>query len=203
MTNHNNLFTLLAGTTNQHKLDEIKQYLAGLPITLKTLNDFTAFPDVAENGRTFAANARKKARVYFEFFKIPTFVDDSGLIVPALNGEPGVRSARYAGPDAEYEQNNRKLIQRIAALDQKQPEAQFICTICYKDGEQEVLFTGTVNGTILTELRGTAGFGYDPLFYIPDLGKTYAEISIAQKNALSHRGQALRKFKMFLENKIL
>lgn len=203
MTNHNSLFTLLAGTTNQHKLAEIRQYLAGLPIPLNSLNDFPAFPEVLENGRTFAANARKKARVYFEYFQIPTFADDSGLIVPALNGEPGVRSARYAGPDATYDQNNRLLMQRIAAIDPKQRKAQFVCTICYKDGEQEALFTGTVNGTILTELRGTAGFGYDPLFYIPELGKTYAEISMDQKNALSHRGKALKKFKMFLENNIL
>lgn len=203
MSRHNRLFTLLAGTTNQHKLGEIKHYLDGLPITLKSLNDFSALPEIIENGRNFADNARKKARGYFEYFHIPTFADDSGLIVPALNGEPGVRSARYAGPDATYEQNNRFLMQKIAAVDPKEREAQFVCTICYKDEEREMLFTGTVTGMILTELRGTSGFGYDPLFYLPELGKTYAEISMAQKNDLSHRGQALEKFKKFLENNIL
>jgi XTP/dITP diphosphohydrolase len=174
-----------------------------MPLKLKSLNDYSGYPDVVEDGNTFEENARKKARAYFEFSGIPTFADDSGLVVPALNGEPGVHSARYAGEQANYVDNNRLLIENIRNIPKDKREGRFVCTICYIDGDHEEFITGTVSGKILDQLQGTGGFGYDPLFYIPKLGKTFAELSMEEKNRISHRGQAMALFKEFLKNRIL
>jgi XTP/dITP diphosphohydrolase len=197
------LFTLLAGTTNNHKLAEIAKLMNDLPVKLKCLNDYSEFPEVIEDGSTFEANAQKKAKAYHDYFKIPVFADDSGLVVPSLNGEPGVRSARYAGENADYAANNRLLISKIKAFPQEQRLAKFVCTICYIDEHRRHFITGTSEGTILEAYRGKGGFGYDPVFYIPSLGKTFAELSMEEKNAISHRGRALRELKKFLKNDLL
>lgn len=197
------LFTLLAATSNQHKLVEIANTLADIPLQLKCLNEYSNYPQVNEDGSTFEENARKKARAYFEYSGLPTFADDSGLVVPALNGEPGVHSARYAGEKANYADNNRLLLEKIKSIPVDKREGQFICTICYIDEKYQECITGVSAGIILDRLQGTKGFGYDPLFYVPELGKTYAELLMEEKNLISHRGRAMILFREFLKNKIL
>lgn len=174
-----------------------------MPLQLKSLNDYSDYPDVVEDGKTFEENARKKARAYFEYSGIPTFADDSGLIVPALNSEPGVHSARYAGEQANYTANNRLLIEKIKNIPANKRNGRFVCTICYIDENHEEFITGTSAGIILDHLTGTKGFGYDPLFFVPELGKTFAELSMEEKNKISHRGRAMVMFKAFLKNTIL
>ncbi|MGD9899186.1 MAG: RdgB/HAM1 family non-canonical purine NTP pyrophosphatase [Calditrichaceae bacterium] len=191
------MFRLIAGTTNQHKIHEIRRILDLDGLTISSLNEFENFPDVNENGLTFHENAAIKARAYFEYFRTPVFADDSGLVVPALSGEPGIYSARYSGPDASYESNNQLLIEKIRQIPEKYRNAQFVCTICYKDEKNEIFFTGTTDGIILDELTGVEGFGYDPLFYIPGLKKTYAQIDTDEKNRISHRGKAIGQLKEF------
>lgn len=197
------MFTLLAATTNTHKFAEIAKTLADMRLKLKCLNDYSGFPDVTEDGKTFEDNARKKADVYFKYFNMPVFADDSGLVVPALNNEPGVRSARYAGEESNYAKNNQLLMQKIVKLPSDHRTGKFICTICYKDDHLEQIITGTSEGIILDECRGQGGFGYDPLFYVPELGKTFAELTMDEKNRISHRGRAIINLKNFLENEIL
>jgi XTP/dITP diphosphohydrolase len=174
-----------------------------ISVKLKCLNDYSGYPDVVEDGKTFEENAKKKARAYFEYSGIPAFADDSGLVVPALNGEPGILSARYAGKHANYEDNNRLLIDKIKSVPEDKREGKFVCTICYVDKNYEKFITGTCSGIILDRLQGTEGFGYDPLFYVPELGKTFAELPMEEKNKISHRGRALIQFQEFLKNKIL
>jgi XTP/dITP diphosphohydrolase len=192
------MFTLLAGTTNTHKLIEINQLMSDLKLKLTGLSDYSNFPAVVEDGLTFSENAYKKARTYFDHFKIPVFADDSGLVVPALNNEPGVFSARYAGPNATYTDNNQLLIKSIKPIPPEKRTARFVCTICYIDQDCTEYFTGITVGMILTRLIGTKGFGYDPIFYIPQLNKTFAQLSMEEKNSLSHRGKAILKFKNYL-----
>lgn len=193
------MITLLSGTTNQDKISEFYALIDDRKVNLKSLRDFENFPDVVEDGHTFKENAAKKARVYFEHFGLPVFADDSGLEVFALDNEPGVYSARYAGEDTTYYKNNLLLIEKIKQIPEDQRQARFVCIICYKDKEQELFFTGTTGGIILTEFRGGNGFGYDPLFYVPELKKTYAELSMEEKNYVSHRGKAIEKFIDYLK----
>lgn len=177
--------------------------MSDIDIELKSLNDYSEYPEVIEDGDTFEQNAQKKAHTYFESTGIPVFADDSGLVVPALNNEPGVRSARYAGEKANYVNNNELLISKIMNIPADQRTGRFICTICYIDSNQEKIITGTSEGLILDELRGDKGFGYDPLFYVPSLGKTFAELTMLEKNKISHRGRALELLKNFLKNEVL
>lgn len=192
------MFRLIAGTTNQHKIHEIKRILNLNGLTISSLSDFETFPDVDENGLTFPENAAIKARAYFEFFRAPVFADDSGLVVPALNGEPGIYSARYSGPGATYESNNQLLIEKIRKIAEKKRNAQFVCTVCFKDKDDELFFTGITKGIIIDKLTGDRGFGYDPLFYLPELNKTYAQLDTIEKNRTSHRGKAISQLKEFL-----
>ncbi len=190
---------IFVATGNTHKLEEIRTILKGLPVELVDVNSLAEKIEVEETGATFAENAQIKARAYFERVKMPVLADDSGLEVPALNNEPGVFSARYAGENATYSENNRLLLQRMQGLKNGKRKARFVCTVCFKDEQNEWLFEGTTEGVILEQLKGKGGFGYDPLFYVPHLGKTYAEMGSAEKNKLSHRARALEKFKIFLK----
>jgi XTP/dITP diphosphohydrolase len=124
-----------------------------------------------------------------------------GLEVYALDNEPGVRSARYSGPEANYSKNNMLLIHKIKNIAPLERQARFVCCICYKDAQEEKYFTGITEGIILESLRGDGGFGYDPLFYLPELDKTFAELSTDEKNKLSHRGKAIRKLRNYLLKK--
>ena len=194
------MFKILVATGNKHKLDEIREILADLPVRLIGTFDLPRKIEVEETGRTFAENAALKARAYFELTGLPVLADDSGLEVPALNNAPGIHSARFAGEDANYEKNNALLLKKMEPFSGNERKARFVCTVCFKDKENEWFFTGTTEGLILTSLKGKGGFGYDPLFLVPELGRTYAELSGKEKNKISHRAKALEQFKIFIED---
>jgi XTP/dITP diphosphohydrolase len=160
-------------------------------VAIELLPDFDRIPPCVEDGATFEENAIRKARHYGPYAPAPLFADDSGLEVDALGGAPGVFSARFAGPKATDEANNRLLLEKLAGVAGRQ--ARFVCAIALIEaGAVRGLFRGAVEGIIAREPRGTGGFGYDPLFYYPPFGCTFGEAAAEQKFAVSHRGQALR-----------
>jgi XTP/dITP diphosphohydrolase len=183
---------LVLATRNRHKLGELVALLGDLGITIRTLDEFPDAPDVVEDGNTCEANAVKKARVIAEFTGLPAVADDTGLEVDALGGRPGVYAARYAGNDATYDDNCRKLLQELMGVPPEQRTARFltVAAIALPSGGTRVA-RGTLSGMIAEEARGTLGFGYDPVFLIPELGKTLAQLSACQKNMISHRAKAL------------
>ncbi len=186
---------LLVGSKNKDKIAEIRALLVGLPVTVHSADAFD-IPDVEETGDTFVANANLKSEAFAKATGMLTMADDSGLCVDALNGEPGVYSARWAGPGCTYADNNRKLVAALADIPPERRTAHFISVIscATPDG---VLFTteGRVDGVIADAPRGGRGFGYDPLFLVPELGRTFAELEPAEKHAISHRGCALAAFR--------
>ncbi|MEW6250251.1 MAG: XTP/dITP diphosphatase [Planctomycetota bacterium] len=184
---------ILVATRNSGKLREIREIAVGLPVVWCSLAEYPAVPDIAETGATFAENARLKALHAAGATGLLALADDSGLEVAALGGAPGVHSARYAGEPRDDAANNRKLIADLAGVPSAQRTARFRCVMALARGG-EILFetTGTIEGLIVDVPRGTNGFGYDPHFLIPELGRTAAELPPAEKNARSHRGQALR-----------
>ncbi len=190
---------ILIATGNAHKLSEIRDILSDSRVELLGANDLGLSLEVEENGSTFAENAALKARAFFDAARLPVLADDSGLEVPALNNAPGVYSARYAGEHANYARNNAYLLEQMRGLTGEERKARFVCTVCFKTEEKEWFFTGITEGYILDRLQGEQGFGYDPLFYVPELGRTYAQLSSDEKNRISHRGKALKKFKIFLQ----
>ena len=190
---------LLLATRNRDKLTEVQQALQGLAIELLCAADLDGAPEVDEDGRTLQENALKKARTLYRFSRLPTIADDTGLEVDSLEGAPGVYSSRYAGPDASYADNVERLLFELQGLPESLRAARFRCVIAYVDGERQEFFEGVCEGIITDEPRGTSGFGYDPIFFVPDIGKTFAETSLEEKNRISHRGAALRKFREFLE----
>ena len=193
---------LLVATTNSGKLAEVEVALKDFPIQIIPLNDLCNFPSVVEDGRTFEENALKKARTLAEFSGNLTLADDSGLEVDALNGAPGIHSARYSGENTNDLKNNEKLLRSLKGLPREQRRARFVCVIALcspiSNGGKEWLFHGECEGWIAFEPRGENGFGYDPLFFFPPLGKTFGEIDRATKGRYSHRGKALAKLKQAL-----
>ena len=195
-----NLRNLLVASSNSGKLNEIAQALRDVDsgkIEIFSLKKFPQIPDVAETGKTFFENASIKARAYAAFSGLTTLADDSGLVVAALGGAPGVYSARYAGEKATDDENCQKLLQEMKMIPDGKRQAAFVCVLALYDPvtKEEVFFEGRVDGEILFEERGQNGFGYDPLFFIPILGKTTAELSLEEKNKISHRGLAIQKLK--------
>jgi XTP/dITP diphosphohydrolase len=178
-------------TTNAHKAAEIAAILAPFGIEVRVPD---RLPDVEETGETFAENARLKARSAAAFLGAPCLADDSGLVVPALDGAPGVRSARFAGPDATDAANNALLVKRLEAIGARDPEAAFVChaVVAAPDGRVLAEAEARVEGVLRWPPRGGGGFGYDPLFHHPPSGRRLAELDAAAKNAVSHRGAALR-----------
>jgi XTP/dITP diphosphohydrolase len=163
-------------------------------IELELLPGFESFPTFEENAPTFAENAAGKALHYSRFCDGLVFADDSGLVVPALGGAPGVLSARYAGPGASSAERNAKLLRELQGKRGRDRAAYFVCAIALaQSGRAKAIVTARVDGEILESPRGDRGFGYDPIFYIPELGRGFAEISAAEKNEHSHRGRAFRK----------
>ncbi|WP_040683147.1 XTP/dITP diphosphatase [Thermosinus carboxydivorans] len=190
---------IVVATRNAGKVAEITAALADLPVTLRSLRDFGAVPDAVEDGDTFEANAVLKAKHYARYTGMACLADDSGLEVDALGGAPGVFSARYAGEGAGDAANNAKLLRELAGVPAHRRSARFRCVLAFLDEDGTLLVTeGTCEGIILEQPRGTGGFGYDPLLYLPELGKTVAELTIAEKNAVSHRGKALRQMAAML-----
>lgn len=186
---------ILFATHNEDKVNEVKSILKNYKIySLKDLNDND---DVIEDGSSFKENAYKKAKYFFEKYKIPTISDDSGLVVASLAGMPGINSARYAGESANYKTNNEKLIKEME--NKQNRDAYFITVICYVDKLGNAnYFSGKLFGTITEELRGVNGFGYDPIFYIPKYKKTLAEMQ-GMKQKISHRFLALQYLDKFLK----
>lgn len=183
--------TLLIATTNPGKFREFTDLLGGLPIRLKSLADFPGAPDVPEDGATYTANAVHKALTVARWSGCAVLADDSGLEVDALGGAPGVHSARYAGPAQDSAANIAKLLAALQTLPLEQRTAHFRCVIAVARPDGATLISeGTCDGLVVDAPRGTAGFGYDPVFFYPPLGRTFAEISAAVKNRLSHRAQA-------------
>jgi XTP/dITP diphosphohydrolase len=190
---------LLVATGNMGKFAEIRELLRDTVNTLYSLKEFPDIPKVVEDGATFAENALKKGKAAARATGKPVIADDSGLEVDLLGGRPGVRSARYAGEDATDSANNERLIREIAGFPEEERGAAFRCVValCLPDGTCRT-FTGSLNGILLTEPKGEGGFGYDPLFLIPEYGRTLAELPMEVKNAISHRGKALAALKEYL-----
>ena len=191
---------IVIATKNKHKLKEIRAILGKLPIEVVGLEDFPQAPETVEDGRSFEENALKKAREVFMHTKTWTLADDSGLEVDALNGAPGVRSARYAGEGATYEQLCKKLLGEMTGVPQSKRSARFNCTMVLIEpsGEEHVV-AGLCEGHIGFEMRGDHGFGYDPVFIYDKDGRTLAEVSPEEKNKISHRARALAKIRAVLK----
>ena len=190
---------LVLATRNRNKVIELVALLGDLGIKICTLDEFPDAPDVVEDGDTCEANAVKKARAIAESTGLPAVADDTGLEVDALGGRPGVYAARYAGEDATYEDNCQKLLRELAGVPREQRTARFLTVAAIAlplDGIR--VAQGTLEGVIAEEASGTLGFGYDPVFLIPELGKTLAQLSADQKNTISHRAKAFTQAKDLL-----
>jgi XTP/dITP diphosphohydrolase len=185
---------LVIATSNQHKLKEFKAILKGFPLTILSLKDFPDIPAVVEDGKSFYENALKKALTVARHTDKITVADDSGIEVDALDGKPGVYSARFAGEDATDEANNTKLLKELEGVSSDKRGACFTCVLVIAQPDGETAFVeGACRGTIIHEARGEYGFGYDPLFLVPEYDKTFSEITPEEKNKISHRARALEK----------
>ena len=183
---------LVIATHNEDKLKEIQAYLESFSFNVLSLNKYPEIGEIIEDGKTLLDNALIKAREVFDKTGLPTISDDTGLEVDALNGKPGVFSARYAGEECTYLDNVKKLLKNMKKIPIPNRTAQFKTVMVFKDKNQELIVEGVVKGLISRELKGDQGFGYDPIFFVPDLGKTFGELSAIEKNKISHRGNALR-----------
>jgi XTP/dITP diphosphohydrolase len=187
---------LLVATTNPGKFAEFEAYLKQLPLEVLSLKSLERYPKVNEDGATFEENALKKARTLAEFSGLLTLADDSGLEVDALNGAPGIYSARYSGAEGNDAKNNEKLLHELRQVAEEKRAARFVCALALCDPRGGDMKSWTVRqsceGRIAFEVKGANGFGYDPLFFYPPFGKTFGEIDRAAKATVSHRGKALK-----------
>ena len=190
---------LVLATRNPHKGAELVALLSDLGISIRTLAEFPGAPEVEEDGHTCEANAIKKAQAIMQYTGLTTVADDTGLVVEALGGRPGVHAARYAGANATYEDNWRKLLRELKGVARDQRRARFItvAAIARPSAKVEVA-EGVLEGLIAEEPVGSQGFGYDPVFFVPEVGKTLAQLSPDQKNRISHRARALAKVRNML-----
>lgn len=196
---------LFLASSNRGKLREycalVETFSSPRKIALELLPGIDRLPAFAENSPTFAENAARKALHYSRFTEEPVFADDSGLVVPALGGAPGVRSARYAGENAGDADRVRKLLEELRDKKGDARHGYFVCVIALaRKGRAWAVVSDRVNGELLEAPRGARGFGYDPVFFFPPLGKTFAELSLSEKNRHSHRGKAFRKLCDFLSS---
>ncbi len=190
---------MIVATRNKGKVREIQEALKGLGLRLRALSDFSGVPEIDEDGKSFTENALKKARFYSTYFGTLTLADDSGLEVDHLKGMPGIYSARFAGEEASSQKNNQKLLKEMGTVPISKRGAQFKCIMALvsPDG-REAIVEGACGGKIGFREKGKRGFGYDPLFVLPGRGKTMAELSLEEKNKISHRGKALRKVRRMI-----
>jgi XTP/dITP diphosphohydrolase len=188
---------LVLGTRNAKKRQEIVEILGDLPLELRDLTAYPDAPEVVEDGATFEANARKKASELARALGQWVLGEDSGLVVPVLKGRPGVLSARYAGKQGDDAANNTKLLAELALFPDDQRAAYYVCTAALADpqGEVRAVTEGRCHGIIVRDYRGSGGFGYDPLFLIPEYHRTFGELSPRVKHALSHRARALAQLR--------
>ena len=194
------MMKVIFATGNENKLREIRQITADMDIEIISMKDAGYYTDVEETGTTFEENAYLKASAIAKKCGLPTLADDSGLEIDYLGKEPGIYSSRYMGEDTPYPVKNAELIKRLDGVPDNERTARFVCAICYvrPDGSKETV-RATMEGIIAHEPAGENGFGYDPIFYLPEKGCTSAELSPEDKNAISHRGKALRMMKAILE----
>ncbi len=197
---------IVLATRNTNKVKEMSEILINSGIEILSLDDFANVTEIVEDKYTFKDNALKKAREVFKQTGIIALADDSGLEVDALDGRPGIYSARFAGKKATNEQNNDLLLTQMKHVSEKDRTARFRCSLALVGNEIEIVTEGVSEGIILSERKGNKGFGYDPLFFYPELGLTFAELDSEQKNKISHRALAFNKMKVFLkfieENKL-
>lgn len=185
---------LIFASKNEGKVREFREFLTPFGVNVKSLNELENVPAIDENGTSFEENATIKAEVIAKAFNLPVVAEDSGLSVDALNGEPGIRSARYAGGHDDAA-NNRKLLDNLKDVPKAERTATFYATIvALKPNGKKLVVVGEMPGLILEQEQGEGGFGYDPLFLYEPANKTTAEMTAAEKNEISHRGNALRKF---------
>ena len=191
---------IIFATGNQEKMKEIRMILADIGIPILSMKEAGITADIVENGKTFEENAIIKAKTILELTGDMALADDSGLEIDYLNGEPGIYSARYMGEDTSYDIKNRSLIERLEGVPTEKRTARFVCSIACALPDGRILTSrGTMGGHIGYEIKGGNGFGYDPIFYLPEFGCTSAELSPEQKNEVSHRGKALREMRRKLE----
>lgn len=190
---------LLIATTNEGKLGEIRLLLKASPVSLVTLRDLPPVEEPEETGATFEENARLKARYYARYSGLVTVAEDSGLVIDALNGEPGVRSARFLRPEASYSERFAFIFQRLAERPDRARTARFVCAVAVADNDR-IIFetTGKVEGVIAAAPSGSGGFGYDPIFHYPPYGRTLADVTDEAKLAVAHRGHAFRALARWL-----
>jgi XTP/dITP diphosphohydrolase len=184
---------IVLATRNAGKVKEFQEMLKDFPVEIKNLDDFGPIPEVEEDGKTFDDNAYKKALFTAKALGLPAIADDSGLVVDALEGAPGVKSARYAGENVSDQDNIDKLLQEMAGKSNRKAAFECVLSIAVSTGPA-LTYEGRCEGEITKEPQGDGGFGYDPVFYYPEYGKTFAEISSEEKNRVSHRGRALAEF---------
>lgn len=203
-TTEHEIIKIVLSTRNKNKVREIQHFFEALPVEWLSIDDFPDAHDVIEDKDTLEENAIKKAKEIAVVTGHIALADDTGLEVDALNGAPGVYSARYAGENATYRDNNLKLLRALNDIPREQRTARFVCVLAlaYPNGDTQIV-RGVCTGIITEELRGKEGFGYDPIFYVPHRNKTFAEMSLDEKNTVSHRSDALKKMYVVLQNSVI
>jgi len=196
------LNTIVLATHNRDKREELQEALSEFTVKILSLNDFPFIGEIEEVGQTLLENSMIKAKTVHNLTQLPVIADDTGLEVEALNGAPGIYSARYAGEDVTYEDNVNKLLAEMENIPLENRKAQFRTVISFVDKDRELWTEGTIKGIIGETAKGKNGFGYDPVFFVPELEKTFSELSIGEKNKISHRGLAMKKFRILLREYI-
>ena len=193
---------IVLATHNRDKREELQEALSEFTVKILSLNDFPFIGEIEEVGQTLLENSMIKAKTVHNLTQLPVIADDTGLEVEALNGAPGIYSARYAGEDVTYEDNVNKLLAEMENIPLENRKAQFRTVISFVDKDRELWTEGTIKGIIGETAKGKNGFGYDPVFFVPELEKTFSELSIGEKNKISHRGLAMKKFRILLREYI-
>ena len=196
------LNTIVLATHNRDKREELQEALSEFTVKILSLNDFPFIGEIEEVGQTLLENSMIKAKTVHNLTQLPVIADDTGLEVEALNGAPGIYSARYAGEDVTYEDNVNKLLAEMENIPLENRKAKFRTVISFVDKDRELWTEGTIKGIIGESAKGKNGFGYDPVFFVPELEKTFSELSIGEKNRISHRGLAMKKFRILLREYI-
>ena len=193
---------IVLATHNRDKCAEMAAILSDYPIDLLTLEDFPEIGEIIEDSDTLEGNAIIKARIVYNQTRLSSWADDTGLEVDALNGEPGIYSARYAGENCNYSDNVTKLLKNMEKIPAEKRTARFQTVIAFVGDKMELVSEGIVKGKITTKPKGVGGFGYDPVFYVPEKGKTYSEMNMKEKNQVSHRGKAINNMIILLQARL-
>ena len=193
---------IVLATHNRDKCAEMEAIMKDMPIQLLTLNEFPEIEEIIEDGKTLEENALIKAKTVHKITHLSAIADDTGLEVDALDGKPGIYSARYSGENCSYYDNVNKLLKEMENIPPQKRSALFRTAIAYVDKNMELTTEGVVEGVIIDVMKGIDGFGYDPVFYMPGMKKTYAEMSMNEKNQISHRGKAVKNMQILLQSRL-